>query len=102
MRGIASIGTYLPQLRLSRAAIADALGWLVPGIPAKGHRTLAYWDENSTTMGVEAARIALKSASETLARLAFFTSSPVYAELRNAATVHRAERLPASVPADRL
>lgn len=99
MRGIASIGTYLPRLRLSRAAIADALGWLVPGIPAKGHRALAYWDENSTTMGVEAARIALRSVPEIPSRVVFVTSSPVYAEPQNAATVHRALRLPASVPA---
>jgi 3-hydroxy-3-methylglutaryl CoA synthase/uncharacterized OB-fold protein len=99
MRGIVSIGTYLPRLRLSRAAIANALGWLVPGIPAEGHRALAYWDENSTTMGVEAARNALRSASVPLSRLAFVTSSPVYAEPQNAATVHRALRLPASIPA---
>jgi 3-hydroxy-3-methylglutaryl CoA synthase len=99
MRGITSIGTYLPRLRMSRAAIAGALGWLVPGISAKGHRASAYWDENSTTMGVEAARIALRSIPETPSRLAFVTSSPVYAEPQNAATVHRALRLPASVPA---
>lgn len=79
--------------------MASALGWLVPGMPTKGHRALAYWDENSTTMGVEAARIALGSASDTLSRLAFVTSSAVYAEPQNAATIHRALRLPASVPA---
>lgn len=98
MRGIVNIGTYLPRLRLSRSAIADTLGWLMPGIPAGGHRALAYWDENSTTMGVEAARIALRSLSKPVSRLAFATTSPVYVEPQNAATIHRALALPQCAP----
>lgn len=99
MRGIAAIGTYLPRLRLSRAAIADALGWLLPGISPNGCRSLAYWDENSTTMAVEAARRALTQVSADVSRLALATGSPVFAEPQNAATVHRALRLARSAPA---
>ncbi|MGO4835127.1 hypothetical protein AB4144_23015, partial [Rhizobiaceae sp. 2RAB30] len=70
----------------------------MPGVPAGGHRALAYWDENSTTMGVEAARIALRSLSKPVSRLAFATTSPVYVEPQNAATIHRALALPQSAP----
>jgi 3-hydroxy-3-methylglutaryl CoA synthase len=94
MRGIVSLGTYLPRLRVSRAAIAQALGWLMPGIASSGQRALGYWDENSTTMAVEAARSALRSAAPHISRLAFATTSPVFVEPLNAAIIHRALALP--------
>lgn len=99
MRGIIGLGTYLPRLRLSRSAMADALGWLMPGISPKGHRTLAYWDENSTTMAVEAARSALRSSAMPITSLVLATTSPVFAEPLNSPTVHRALALPRSTPA---
>jgi 3-hydroxy-3-methylglutaryl CoA synthase len=98
MRGIVSIGTYLPRLRMARSAMAEALGWLMPGMDAKGYRALGYWDENSTTMGVEAARAALKTAAEPVSRLALVTTSPVFVEPQNAATIHRALALPRTAP----
>lgn len=50
--GIISYGAYIPLHRLPAASIAEALG----GRGAKTERTVAGFDEDSTTMGVEAAR----------------------------------------------
>ena len=59
--GILSYGAYIPRLRLSRRAIADANGWLNPALKAqgKGERAICNWDEDPVTMAVEAARDAL-------------------------------------------
>ncbi len=56
--GITGFGGYVPRLRLSRKAIAQANSWFNPGIAgqAKGERSMANWDEDSITMSVEAAR----------------------------------------------
>jgi 3-hydroxy-3-methylglutaryl CoA synthase len=57
-RGILSFGAYLPWRRLQRKAIASANTWFNPGLKgqAKGERTIANWDEDAITMGIEAAR----------------------------------------------
>jgi 3-hydroxy-3-methylglutaryl CoA synthase len=59
--GILAFGAYLPRLRLSRKAIADANGWFNPALKAqgKGERAMCNWDEDVVTMAVEAARDAL-------------------------------------------
>ena len=55
MSGLIAYGTYLPAHRLQRAQISAALG-----APAgKGTRAVAGYDEDATSMGVEAARRAL-------------------------------------------
>lgn len=56
--GILSYGAYVPSIRVSRKAIADGIGWAVPGIKglAKGEKAVANWDEDSITLAVEAAR----------------------------------------------
>jgi len=56
--GISSYDGYIPKLRLSRAAIADANSWLNPALRAQseGTRAMASWDEDSLTMAVEAGR----------------------------------------------
>jgi hydroxymethylglutaryl-CoA synthase len=61
MFGILAFGAYLPRLRLSRKAIADANGWFNPALKAqgKGERSMCNWDEDVVTMAVEAARDAL-------------------------------------------
>ena len=50
--GILAFGAYLPRLRLSRKAVADANAWFAPGLKglAKGERTMCNWDEDSVTM----------------------------------------------------
>jgi len=56
--GITSFGAYIPRLRLSRKAAAQANAWFNPGLKGlgKGERAMANWDEDSVTMAAEAAR----------------------------------------------
>ena len=56
MAGVLAYGGYVPFHRLDRADIAAALG----GGGGKGTRAVASYDEDSTSLGVEAARIALR------------------------------------------
>ncbi len=57
MIGITAYGGYVPRLRLSRQAVAQANAWYVPQFAArKGTRSFANWDEDSITMAVAAAR----------------------------------------------
>ena len=76
MNGLVSYGTYLPYWRLERSAIAAALG--TP--PGHGTRAVASYDEDTTTMGVEAARVALAAAPEgvEVGQLLFASSNPAY------------------------
>ncbi len=89
MVGIISHGAYIPRLRLTRSAIADAHGWLNPGLKGKaqGARALANWDEDSVTMAVEAARDCL----------AGFDPSRVEALYAASTTFPFADRLNASI-----
>lgn len=59
--GITGFGAYIPRLRLSRQAVVTANAWYAPELKgkAKGHRSMANWDEDSITMAVAAARDAL-------------------------------------------
>ena len=59
MAGIVAYGAYVPYWRLQRAAIGAALG----SGGGKGTRAVASYDEDATSMGVEAARIAMKAAN---------------------------------------
>jgi len=65
--GIKSFGAYVPRMRLKRAAAAAAHGWAFPALRglAKGARAFTDWDEDSITMGVEAARDALRRSQQT-------------------------------------
>ena len=57
--GIVAYGGYVPTYRLDRAAITAALG--TGG--GRGQRAVASFDEDTTSMAVEAARIALRAVS---------------------------------------
>jgi 3-hydroxy-3-methylglutaryl CoA synthase/uncharacterized OB-fold protein len=96
MRGIISAAGYVPYWRLQRSAIAQFHGGR-----GKGARAVASYDEDSTTLGVEAARLALAAAPSTVApsTLWFATSSPTYFEKTNATIVHAALRLDGDVAA---
>ena len=95
MRGIISWGSYLPHRRLDRSTIAPFAG--TGG--GKGTRTVASYDEDATTMGVEAARRALRSpAAVTPATLWFSTVAPTYLDKTNATTLHAALRLDRPTP----
>jgi 3-hydroxy-3-methylglutaryl CoA synthase/uncharacterized OB-fold protein len=66
----------------------------------KGYRAVASHDEDTTTLGVEAARLALRSAgSQTPDSLWFATTVPAYLDKTNATALAAALRLPADVGA---
>jgi 3-hydroxy-3-methylglutaryl CoA synthase/uncharacterized OB-fold protein len=93
MRGLISVAGYVPHHRLQRADIRGVLG---KG-GGKGTRSVASYDEDTTTMGVEAARLALKGAPDaSVDRLWFATSAPAYLDKTNATAVHAALRLDSS------
>ena len=97
MRGIISAGGYVPFRRLQRAEIAKTFG----SGGGKGTRSVASYDEDTTTMGVEAARLALRSAPAGTAPTAlwFSTASPAYLDKNNASTLHAALRFDTDVAA---
>jgi 3-hydroxy-3-methylglutaryl CoA synthase/uncharacterized OB-fold protein len=97
-RGISSYGAYLPFRRLDLAGVQPVAG--TGG--GKGQRTVASYDEDTTTMAVEAARAALGAAEATGRRPAslwFATTTPAYADKTNATAIHAALRLDPSAPA---
>jgi 3-hydroxy-3-methylglutaryl CoA synthase/uncharacterized OB-fold protein len=91
MRGIISAGGYVPFRRLQRAEIAKTFG----SGGGKGTRSVASYDEDTTTMGVEAARLTLRGAPAATApdALWFSTATPAYVDKNNASTLHAALRL---------
>ena len=97
-RGILAYGAYLPFQRLDRKSISATLG----SGGGKGTRTVASYDEDTTSLGVEAARRALRALPPDAPRptaLYFATTDPAYMEKTNAATVHAALGLDSSVVA---
>jgi 3-hydroxy-3-methylglutaryl CoA synthase/uncharacterized OB-fold protein len=96
MRGIVSIAGYVPYRRLQRSAVAQLFG----SGGGKGTRSVASHDEDTTTMGVEAARLALRSVPGVAPdALWFATASPAYLDKTNATTIHAALRQPSHVAA---
>src|SRR3954470_14670545 len=96
MRGIVSAAGYLPFRRLQRADITATFG--TGG--GKGTRTVASYDEDTTTLGVEAARLALRAAARAEAQvLLLSTVAPAYLDKTNATAVHAALRLDEEIPA---
>ena len=94
MAGLLAYGTYVPFRRLKRSEIGAALG--TGG--GKGSRAVASYDEDPTSMAVEAARTALRGyASVRPQRLLFATSDPPYLDKTNANVVHAALDLDPSV-----
>ncbi len=95
MRGIISSAAYIPYWRIERSAIGAFHGG-----GGKGTRSVASYDEDSTTLAVEAARLALASApAAPLSTLWFATSSPTYLEKTNATVIHAALQLDDAVAA---
>src|ERR1700748_2914105 len=92
MPGTVRYGAYVPYWRLSRGAITAALG----SGGGRGARSVASFDEDTTSLGVEAARVALRSApvGATPTDLYFSTTSPAYADKTNATAMHAALALP--------
>ena len=89
--GIISFGSYVPYRRLNRADIAKTMG----SGGGKGERSVASYDEDTTTMGAEAARAAKRDAAGAAVDAVWFsTTSPAYLEKTNAGAIHAVLRLP--------
>ncbi len=86
MTGLLAYASYLPAFRLAGADI---------GTP-KRDRVIASYDEDSTTMAVAAAAVALRGHRAPPA-VYFATSSPAYADKTNATAIHAALGLPPEV-----
>jgi hydroxymethylglutaryl-CoA synthase len=96
VRGIIGAAGYVPYRRLSRSDISAFMG----SGGGKGTRSVASHDQDTTTLGVEAARLALRSTPGTAVdSLWFATASPAYLDKTNATALAAALRLPHDVPA---
>jgi len=96
MVGILGFDTYLPYGRLRREAVSQALGVTAGG----GTRTVAGYDEDTTTLGVEASRALLRSLPGARPdQILFATTNPAYLDKTNATTIHAALALSPSTAA---
>jgi 3-hydroxy-3-methylglutaryl CoA synthase/uncharacterized OB-fold protein len=86
MPGIVAYGAYVPYWRLDRSKIGEALGTA----GGKGARSVASYDEDTTSMGVEAARAALSTTDYPVGDVVFVTTSPPYLDKTNATAIHAA------------
>ncbi len=91
VRGILGAAGYIPYGRLDRTTIAPVVG----AGGGKGTRSVASYDEDTTTMAVEAARLALRSLAPgtRVDLVTFSTVAPAYADKTNATAIHAALRL---------
>src|SRR5690242_18243612 len=91
MPGVLAYGAYVPYHRLERADIGKSLG----SGGGRGARAVASYDEDSTSLGVEAARVALREpgAKAAVRQLYFATATPPYLDKTNATVLHAALRL---------
>lgn len=97
---IVSCGLYVPQWRIERARIAEALAWLgPPGAAAvTGARAVCGWDEDALTMAVEAGRRCVAGAERsTPAALGLASTTLPFADRSNATLVAEALDLPDSI-----
>ena len=95
-RGIVGAAGYLPRRRLDRTTIAAVAG----GGGGKGTRSVAAYDEDTTTMGVEAARAALRPLGDLQPHTLWFsTVAPAYVDKTNATAIHAALQLGSDVGA---
>ncbi len=94
MAGLVAYGSYVPHYRLSRSTIGEAHG----DRGAPGERAVAASDEDTTSMGVEAARLAVRALSDEVRpdRLVFATTEPPYLDKTNANVIHAALGLDSS------
>ncbi len=85
MGGILRYGSYVPYCRLNRSDLASR---------GRGERSVAAFDEDATSLAVEAAREALRGTGLAPTHVLFASTSHPYAEKLNAAAVHAALDLP--------
>lgn len=96
MRGIISYAGYVPRHRLALNEIASVVG----AGGGRGSRAVAGYDEDATSMAVEAARSALRSSpGAAVNQLLYATAAPSYLDRTNSAAIHAALALPTSAMA---
>ncbi|MFD9321333.1 OB-fold domain-containing protein [Streptomyces sp. NPDC060053] len=88
MAGLIAYGAYVPYHRLARTDVAAVLGTGA----GKGTRAVAGYDEDTTSMAVEAARGALArdGLRPRIGQLFLATAAPAYLDKTNATAVHAA------------
>jgi hydroxymethylglutaryl-CoA synthase len=94
LTSILGYDAYIPRYRLRRGDIAAALGGR-----ASGERSVAGYDEDTTTIGVAAALPVVSGREHAPRSLWFATTDPVYADKSNATTVHSALGLDSAIAA---
>jgi len=96
---IVSCGAYLPRLRLPRARIAEAMGWLRPeSSTPSGARAVCNWDEDALTLAVEAARECVRAAgSARIGSVSLASTTLPFADRSNATVLAGALDLPQDV-----
>lgn len=100
--GITGYGSYIPRLRLSRQAVAQANAWYAPQFAGrKGTRSMASWDEDSITMAVAAARDCLGAGDDRshIRSVQLVSSTLPFAERLNAGVLCEALTLEEGVEA---
>lgn len=87
--GITAFGGYVPRRRLKRQVVVDANAWFNPGLKnlAKGERSFCNWDEDTITMGVEAARDCLVNSDRTQIEALYLASTTLPFSDRQNATI---------------
>jgi 3-hydroxy-3-methylglutaryl CoA synthase len=97
--GLLAYGAYLPRLRLSRKAVAEANAWFNPALAslARGERAMANWDEDAITMAVEAGRDCLTGiARESVAAVHLASTTLPFDDRQNSGIAAAALNLPES------
>ena len=90
VHGILGIGVYVPYWRLDLTTVADVAG----GGGRKGTRAVASYDQDATTLAVEAARVARRRVPDLPVDSVWFaTAAPPYLDRTNATAVHAALQL---------
>lgn len=86
---IASVGGYLPLLRLDRKAAAASLRWTGLGSLKAGRRAVAGWDEDAVTLAVEAGRAPVATGAD-ISDLVFASTSAPFFERSHATLIGQA------------
>jgi hydroxymethylglutaryl-CoA synthase len=95
MTGLLDVSSYLPACVLA----LDDVGRVLGQGGGRGSRRVANYDEDTTTMGVEAARLLTPQSLAAARSLWFASTAPAYGIKTNAAAIHAALGFDAGVGA---
>ena len=99
-RGITGFGAYIPQARLQRAVIAEAHAWFDASLKSlgRGERSMCNWDEDTITMGVEAAADCLAGFDSFAPESLYFASTTFpFLDRQNSVVLAEALDLPRQI-----